>query len=320
MFLKSLSSKALGGFTASALASILASILASLSGCTTIHHQAQTDDAHGTDAAPHHPAIHQASSTDPSEASNTSGNPGQFHASGDHHQPLEPQTQAKLVSANPVSPNQPVPVTLVIEDKQGQAISSFDVFQEKLMHLIVVSDDLQSFQHIHPTYQQNGRFEVMATFPRSGPYTLFSDYKPAQQAEEVSTLKLEVSGPVALAREGDRRLTKTFGETKANLTRSPQNLKVGEAVTLNFNLQDAETGQPLSDLQPYLGERGHLVILRQSPSLSRSDYIHAHPLPEDQAGQVQFQTVFSQAGNYKIWGQFKRNGQIVTTDFWLEVS
>jgi len=35
------------------------------------------------------------------------------------------------------------------------------------MHLIAVSDDLQVFQHLHPGYKGNGRFEVETQFPQA---------------------------------------------------------------------------------------------------------------------------------------------------------
>ena len=245
---------------------------------------------------------------------------GHSHQHGDHKQTTQAKTQAKLITSSQVTPKQPTRLTLEIQDQQGQAIPKFDVFQEKLMHLIVVSDDLQHFNHIHPEYKQNGRFDVEATFPNSGNYTLFSDYKPTGQAEEVSTLKVQASGTAPSSPAVDLNRTKTIGDIQASLDVSQPKLKVGEEVTLTFNLQNAGSRQPVTDLQPYLGERGHLVILKQSPKLSRADYIHAHALPEAKDGQVQFKTAFPEAGQYKLWGQFKRSGQIITSDFWVEVS
>ena len=248
------------------------------------------------------------------------GSDGHSHDHGSHQkQAPSPQAQAKLISANQVTPNTPVSVTIEVQDQQGQPITQFEEFQKKLMHLIVVSDDLQFFNHIHPEYRQNGRFEVTTTFPKAGGYTLFSDYKPAQQPETVSALKIQASGTVVAPPPIDRRLTKTFGNIQANLEISQAKIKAGEPVVLNFNLQHSEHGEPIADLQAYLGERGHLVILKHTSSPSRADYIHAHALSEQQKGQVQFHTSFPEPGSYKLWGQFKPNGKIVTTDFWVDV-
>jgi hypothetical protein len=231
-------------------------------------------------------------------------------------------TQAKLTAPSKITPNQPVPLAINIQGSSGKAVPQFDMFQEKLMHLIVVSDDLQFFDHIHPEYKQNGRFEVQAKFPKSGSYTLFSDYKPAAQSEQVSVLKTEVPGAkLAAAPAVDMNRTKTFGKTKVNLTIDKPTLKAGEEQMVMFDLTDAASNKPITDLQPYLGETGHLVIVKQSSPLTRADYIHAHAhsMKGTPAGQVHFMTQFPKPGKYKLWGQFNRNGEIVTADFWVNV-
>jgi len=194
----------------------------------------------------------------------------------------------KLTVPSQIAPKTSVPLGIEVRDKDGKAIANFDKFQEKLMHLIVVSDDLQYFNHIHPTYKGKGHFEVQANFPYPGGYTLFSDYKPAGKLEQVSVLKAQLPGKSPAQSKIDRTTTKTLGNTKANLKLSQAPIKTGKEVHLIFNLQDAVSNQPLNDLQPYLGERGHLVILKQSSPLSEADYIHAHALKDTPADEVHF--------------------------------
>lgn len=253
------------------------------------------------------------------ETSATPANSHEDHMGDMGHSEQEVLTQAKLTAPNAIALNTPVPLAIDIQDATGKAITKFDTFQEKLMHLIVVSDDLQLFSHLHPEYQDNGRFEVKANFPKSGGYTIFSDYKPAGQNEQISVLKAEVPGNSPATTPVDFNQTKTFGDTQAKLTFSQPKLKAGEEVTLMFDLQDAGDKQPIKDLQPYLGERGHLVIVKQSSPLTKDDYIHAHAVKDTSAGQVHFMTRFPQPGKYKLWGQFNRNGEIVTADFWVNV-
>lgn len=247
-------------------------------------------------------------------------NPHEGHAMGNMaHGEESTAAQAKLSIPKDVVPNRPVPLVIDIQDSSGKAIAFFDTFQEKLMHLIIVSDNLQLFSHIHPAYKEKGRFEVETSFPQSGSYTLFSDYKPTGQKEQVSVLKAQVSGNSPSASPIDRNPAKTFGTTKVNLTFSQPTLKAGQDVTLMFNLQDASSRKPVTDLQPYLGEQGHLVIVKQSSPLTKSDYIHAHAAKNTSDEQIHFMTSFPEPGNYKLWGQFNRNGKIVTADFWVNV-
>ncbi len=228
-------------------------------------------------------------------------------------------TQASLTVSGQALAQQPVTLHIQIQDEQGAEIAQFDQFQEQLMHLIAVSQDLQVFQHLHPTYKGNGHFQIQTQFPQAGTYTLFSDYQPTGRSEQVSVLQTQVHGQPAPQPTINWSRTKTFGQTIVGFAPNQTTITAGETVTLRFNLQDATTQQPVQDLQPYLGEQGHLVILRQSPRLSKQDYIHAHAVPTTAPSQVHFATRFPQPGNYKLWGQFNRNGQIITADYWVKV-
>lgn len=244
---------------------------------------------------------------------------GHHTGHGLSHVDATTSTQAKLTTSGTVTLNTPASLQIDVQDANGNAIAQFDHFQEQVMHLIAVSDNLQVFQHLHPIYKGNGRFEVEAQFPQAGGYTLFSGYQPTGQTEQVSVLKTHVDGNTAPTAEIDWSRTKTFGQTVVDFAPTQATIRAGEEVTLRFNLQDATNHQPINDLQPYLGEKGHLVILRQSSSLSREDYIHAHAVQNTPANQVHFATHFPQPGTYKLWGQFNRNGEIITADYWVEV-
>lgn len=228
-------------------------------------------------------------------------------------------TQITLTLPDKVTVNTPTNLVIDVQDKQGKAIDKFDIFQEKLMHLIVVSDDLQFFDHLHPDRKGNGRFTVTANFPVAGSYTIFSDYKPTGQKEQVSIARTTVNGVIPASTNLDFGRIKTVDGTKVVLSASESELQVGQEVTFTFNLTDANSDRPIQDLQPYLGERGHLVILRQSQPLSKSDYIHAHALKNTPDGQVSFMTAFPKPGKYKLWGQFNRGGKIAIADFWVDV-
>jgi hypothetical protein len=228
-------------------------------------------------------------------------------------------TKVKLTAPKSLSPNQPINLVIDIQDSTGKPVNKFDIFQEKIMHLIVVRDDLQFFDHIHPEYKENGRFEVTANFPESGNYTLFSDYKPAGNKENVSLMNITIPGTVPLPKNLEKfTKTKTISDTKVNLNISEKNIKAGQEVTLSFDLKDNKN-QPIKDLQPYLGEKGHLVIVKSSSPLTSSDYIHAHAIKNTPDGKIEFHTKFPKPGTYKMWMQFNRNGQIKTADFWVNV-
>ena len=228
-------------------------------------------------------------------------------------------TKVKLTAPQKLAPNQPINLVIDIQDSTGNPVNKFEIFQEKLMHLIVVSDDLRFFDHIHPEYKEKGRFEVTANFPESGNYTLFSDYKPTGNKEIVSLMNITIPGTIPLTKNLEKfTKTKIISDTKVNLNISTPKIKAGQEIKLTFDLKD-QKNQPIKDLQPYLGKKGHLVIIKSSSPLTASDYIHAHALENSIDGKIEFYTKLPKQGTYKMWVQFNRNGQVKTADFWVNV-
>jgi len=233
--------------------------------------------------------------------------------------PTETTTHTKLTLPKQVTTDNLTPLTITVQNHQGQTIKQFEPFQEKLMHLIIVSNDLQFFSHLHPVFRGDGQFVVEAKFPYAGSYTLFSDYKPKGESEQVSVLSLNVKGKSAPASVADMRRNKTFSDTQVSLLFNKSEIKAGEEIEVQFDLKQAADKQPVTNLQPYLGKRGHLVILKQSSPLTRASYIHAHATKNSPTGKVSFVTSFPKSGRYKLWGQFNRGGEIVVADFWVDV-
>ncbi|MED4754531.1 hypothetical protein [Brevibacillus choshinensis] len=58
-----------------------------------------------------------------------------------------------------------------------------------------------------------------------------------------------------------------------------------------------------TNLTPYLGALGHVVILNESAQ----QYLHVHPAHQE---EPIFETQFEQPGLYKIWAEFKQNGKV----------
>ena len=242
----------------------------------------------------------------------------EMHHSGSS-MPTETATQARLTSPAQVTTDNLIPLTITVQNHQGQAIEQFELFQENLMHLIVVSNDFQVFNHLHPVFKGDGRFAVEAKFPYAGSYTLFSDYKPNGEPEQVSVLSVNVTGKAAPTPVVDLGRIKTFSDTQVSLLFNKPEIKAGEEIEVQFDLRQAADKQPVTNLQPYLGERGHLVILKQSSPLTRANYIHAHANRNNSTEKVSFMASLPESGKYKFWGQFNLGGEIVVADFWVDV-
>lgn len=221
------------------------------------------------------------------------------------------------LSADEPQPNEETTVTIRVETAAGDKVESFDINHEKKMHLIAVSEDLSYFDHLHPEYEGSGEFKVRTKFPRAGRYKLIADYIPSGGSATTNTEWIEVAGASAekQAIEPDEKLDRTADGYRVELTVDP--LKANKEAMLTFKLSDASSGEPIDDLEPYLGAVGHVVIL----SADTEKYLHVHPMDEDAKGPVaEFMTEFPESGVYKIWGQFQRNGKTFVVPFTVKVS
>lgn len=228
------------------------------------------------------------------------------------------------------------PVTLIItvKDDKGNVVRDLQVVHEKMMHLIVVSADLSEFAHVHPQQTEKGSFQIAHTFLYGGEYRLFADFKPPHGGPMIEKFTLHVDGsarPTTALVEGARSVEQDGLRFTMAIDKP---LRVGEAAMLNFAVNDARTGKPVTDLQPYLGALAHFVIISQDGA----DFLHAHPMEQNaktashehggheakahQHGanlasdsEVSAHTSFPRAGLYKLWAQFQRNGRVMTAAF-----
>lgn len=208
-----------------------------------------------------------------------------------------------------------------------QQVKDFHIQHEKPFHLFIVSSDLQHFEHLHPTQQTDGSFTIATVFPQAGMYHLLADIFPVGGVAHVVHQTLVTTGFRGNAVELRARLqpdqvtTKTVDGLQITLKTAPEKISAAQRTMLRYQLTDAKTGQPVTDLQPYLGAWGHTLILSEDAA----DYLHSHPLeshlPKSGASPntIYFETYFPHPGHYRIWSQFQRNNQIITVFFTVAV-
>lgn len=194
------------------------------------------------------------------------------------------------------------------------AARRLEVVHEKPVHLIVVSEDLAEFAHIHPERSVDDTFEVMHTFQHGGRYRLYADYTLPGSPGRIEQIDVVVDGPARTREQLKESVSK-----QATLT-SSDCLRAGADLQFSFALQDR------TDLQPFLGAWAHFVVIDES----RQSFLHAHPM--ETAGVehthatgpapevVHTQMNFPHAGLYKIWAQFQQAGKVVTLPYILRVA
>lgn len=209
----------------------------------------------------------------------------------------------------------PVVLRLTPTTPAGVVLQPLDLVHEKPWHLIAVRNDLGWFAHVHPQPVDSGSYQAELTFPTGGEYTIFNDLKPTGHAAGVVPLHLTIGGLAALSVASDAGTTERH-VGPLTITLASPHAHTGATV---LSIVVARDGVPVSNLQPYLGALGHLVVIDQSVTT----YLHSHPLTEGATSggpKVAFHTEFPAAGQYRAWFQVQYEGQVLTADFPIDVA
>lgn len=188
-----------------------------------------------------------------------------------------------------------------ILDENGERVRDFEVEQGRRMHLIVVRRDLRRFQHLHPSEVAPGAWTTTLTLPDAGVYHAFADF---QTGGRRMTLGVDLFAPgrfvpLALPPPSDTARTDGYVVTKS----------LDHTGALRFSV--SRDGRPVTDLQPYLGARGHLVMLRAGDLR----YAHVHPLSG--TDELAFDEVDGRPGRHRLFLQFRHRDAVHTAAFTL---
>jgi hypothetical protein len=217
-------------------------------------------------------------------------------------------------SAAPLREHSPASLTFRVRDPAGFEVRHFEIVHEKPMHLMIVSQDLARFDHVHPSLEADGSFSLRHVFPEGGHFFLFHDFTPDSVGMQVVPVELVVEGTEPATRPlvvDDLRPRRVDG---CDVTISHTPLVPGETSAMTFSL--SRHGRPVTDLEPFLGAAGHLVLISQD----RASYRHSHPLETRPGSSVTFQVRFERTGLYKGWAQFQRHGRVLTVPFVVAVT
>lgn len=230
----------------------------------------------------------------------------------------------------PIIAGKPVNLRFDIQDPQGARVTDLAIVHEMPLHLLMVSSDLSWYAHEHPTLDSDATFTMAFTFPAPGTYTLFHDFTPASTGMQVVPVDLVVAGttsappaaPVPLKPDADA--PKHIDAYDIKLT-TPEKIVTGSPQPLTYTLSKGST--PVTNVVPYLGAMGHLVIIRAD----RKQFVHSHPhepghthdastaqadghahthdhapaAANNRGGPtITFDAYFAEPGLYKGWAQF----------------
>jgi hypothetical protein len=221
-----------------------------------------------------------------------------------------------------------------------------------LMHLFLIRmPEMDDFYHLHPDETAAGTFTEKMPAVSGGSYAVFADIVRESGFPDTMTAKIELppgdKGRPLLGDDSNAAAPK-LSTVQANRTTVPldrddrvewvldaHTLQAQKPALLRFRV--ADKNGPVNDLEPYMGMAGHLVILRRDLSV----FAHVHPagsIPmaalmllqkaplsggDSMAGmqheaitnEITFPYGFPQPGDYRLFLQVKRAGQVQTAVF-----
>ena len=203
-----------------------------------------------------------------------------------------------------------VPIEFTIVGPDGEPVTDYDVEHEKELHLIAVRRDFSGFQHVHPVMDAEGTWRTDLDLT-AGEWRVFADFK----ASDADALTLGNDLAVAGRHRPERSTESTTSQVGRYTVTLEGDLTAGTDAELTLSV--TRDGEPVTDLEPYLGAYGHLVALRAGDLA----YLHVHPegTPEDgvtdPGPEVVFFAQVPSAGRYHLYLDFKHRGVVRTAAF-----
>jgi hypothetical protein len=209
---------------------------------------------------------------------------------------------------------------LTLRDPEtGRPVPAFATIHERLLHLFIIDRSLEYFRHVHPEPASPGVFELKQEMP-AGEFVVIADFLPQGGRAQMLQRAIVTPGyggrvfPAAPRLAPDDGVEKRAGGVRIRL--DARGLKAGKEAVLRFTLTDEATGAPLSDLEPFLGAAGHVLIV--NADLTSADHVHPEE-PATRGPSITFQPLMPAAGPYKLWLQFQRRGAVTTIPFVVSV-
>ncbi|WP_342752232.1 hypothetical protein [Actinokineospora auranticolor] len=192
----------------------------------------------------------------------------------------------------------------------GRPVDDLLVHHGALVHLAIISPN-GTPTHVHPMRVGPGRYRIL--------------YKPAEPGRHA------MAAEIARAGGGQQQIRAEVevapGTSQKSTVDNTGKVDTGAPVAGRPATLTADFGGP-DDLQPWLGMRGHLILVGPGETL----WAHAHALTSPMAGgqpdesvaaypaKVSFTFTFPTPGRYRLWFQAERDYRILTLPAVVDVA
>jgi hypothetical protein len=228
---------------------------------------------------------------------------------------LEDYQLTLMIEPAVLKPNEQAKFQITLAHSNGSLVR-LERKHERLMHVMLIRNDLQYFAHIHAqndaTGASGGTFTLFHSFPAPGKYRAMVEFM--EGGKELSKpLDIVVLGnytPVSLGSDFSR--VGVFDGYTVTLN-GPDTLTPG--VMAMFTADVRQNGVFVNDkLENYLGEKMHLAVWQEG----LKHFAHVHSVM--MGGQMMFHVSFPTAGRYKLYPQFMHDGKVISGEFVVNVT
>jgi hypothetical protein len=224
------------------------------------------------------------------------------------------------------------PFRFRITDPAGAVVHGYAVTHERELHLVIVSRDLAVYHHLHPTLEADGTWTVALPALTPGAYRAFADFTVTDGPALTLGLDLLVPGgalysplppPTGLVEVHGYDVSLTGAPALADASSDSGSDGGIDSDGGEVALTVSSGGAPVTDLEPYLGAPGHLVVIRSSDLA----FVHAHPIEGESAADgssaagptVRFHVVVGAPGDYRLFFEFAHAGVVHAAPFTVHV-
>jgi hypothetical protein len=209
----------------------------------------------------------------------------------------------------------------------GARVDDLEIHDDALVHLAVIGPG-GGLWHAHPIRTAPGRFAVRLPVSDPGRYALFAELERDGGGHQVTRSAFTLAGVPrpSTAPPSGPGAREVAGMRVDVAVAAPAAGRVAR-VELVFS----ENGQPVRDLQSWLGMGGHLLVFGPSagaadpdPADPATSFAHLHftgpPVQHGYGPNVVFTYAFPAGGRYQLWAQVQRGWQLVTIPITVDVS
>ena len=277
---------------------------------------------------------------------------GHDHGDGDDHHDHAAAGAPVLGFALTDAPaaGEPFTFSLILSDTEGRPVTADDLaaVHDHKLHVLIVDEALEDYQHMHPEVGADGLYEVTFTPEHSRTYRVWADYRLAEEDHHDhgddshshdeddhhshgddhhgSGAAITVSEALIVGEDKGSDvpaadvLTATAGGLTYTLSTDGA-VTAGAAERLTVSVADAN-GAPFEALEPIMGAYAHLVGF----NIGATEMAHAHPEGDHPHGansrggpDLTFDVNFAEAGPHRLFLQTVTGGEERTVVFTVNV-